>query len=84
MVKITCPCKSKHKKKVKDVVVLDNHCGSLLGFIKLVQGAKTVFKCRSCKGITQAEVDGSIVYLKILPSKEKIKCSTGKVIIDVV
>lgn len=81
--RIRCPSTKPHKKKIGNVLVTEECCNTLLGFIdNSKNGTELVVKCKDCKSIISVSVLDEIVYLKVHKPNTKIKVNDGKVVFN--
>lgn len=80
---IRCPGKKRHNKRRGDMVVAEECCNTLLGFVNTsVSDTEVAYKCRDCKRIIYTVVRSGIAFVKVYDKDTKIKLDTGKVVVE--
>lgn len=81
-VRLRCPHKKMHNKVRNSLVVSDDHCSAVLGFIDQSQDGSVDFKCRDCKRITTATTKDGTTFLHKHEDRYKVPVNElGKVVI---
>jgi len=81
-IQVRCPHRKLHNKKRSDVLISDNHCSALLGFLDPEGSGEHVFKCRDCKRLTTATIKNGSVYLEKMRERQHVPIAElGKVIV---
>ena len=82
-VKLRCPCKKRHNKRRGDMIIREENCNALMGFIDTsVDGSNGYEKCRDCKCMVYYEVKNGIVYMQTYSDKTKISLTEAKVVVN--
>lgn len=83
MVEIRCPGDKKHYKRKGDLVVADDKCNSLIGFINTsANGSEFARKCNECKSVVRVNVRDEVAYISLLGKTKKIKTEIGRVVVE--
>lgn len=82
-VKIMCPCKREHYKRVQDnKTIRVEDCEHTLMFVDLDSDTHVRRLCKECKNLLDVVVEDEIIKIKTLPYGEHVETTEATVVID--